>query len=182
MTACHLEKSMEVFGDSRLVIKSGLWSQVEVGETQMISDILSRDQYLMKNNMKPPLGSSIKSTLWKSKYFGESFRPSGNIQKNNEWIFTMEVCKLITETSCEDEQLIYSWNKYSKLVQEEEELWNWRHSIPIGVWHFNKEKILSITKLILSDFHKVTSLRKRNAKSHTLWQSNIWIREVEWSW
>ena len=110
----------------------------------MTTDILSRDQY------EAPSGSSIRSTLRKSKYFGESFWPSGNIQKNNEWIFTMEVCKLIIETNYEDEssQLIYNSNKYSKSIQEEEELWNWRHSIPIDV--FNKEKRLSITKLILS--------------------------------
>ena len=50
-------------------------------------------------------------------------------------------------------------NKYSKSIQEEEELWNQRQSIPISVWHFNKENLLSITKLILSDTKISTRLQ-----------------------
>ena len=68
---------------------------------------------------------------------------------------------------------------------EEEKLSNWRHSIPSGVWHFNKEKILSITKLILPDTKISTRLQvqgKGIQSLNTLWKSNIRIREIEWSW
>ena len=138
--------------------------------------------YFQGINMKPPPGSdqhSENQNILENHFsLQETFRRTMN--GSSQWKFVNLSPKLVVKMNL--------YNSFTTRInipnqfKKEEELWNWRHSIPIGVWHFNKEKLLSITKLIMSDFHKVTSSRKRNTKSHTSWQSNIRIREVEWSW
>ena len=152
MTACHLKENY-----------GGLWSPIQIGETQIITDILSRDQYLMKNNMKP-LQALVSDQHFENQnilenHFGlqETFKRTMN--GSSQWKFVNLSPKPVVKMNLYNSFI--AWINIPNQFKKEEEMWNWRHSIQIGVWHFNKENLLSITKLILSYTKISTRLQVR---------------------
>ena len=120
--------------DHRHTFKGSIWSPLQA----LVLDQHSENQNILENHFG--LQETFRRTM-----NGSSQRKFRELYSSPKPVMKMNLYNSFT-----------AWINIPNQYKKEEELWNWRHSIQIGVWHFNKEKLLSITKLIMS-YTKISS-------------------------